>query len=290
MPDSDDSSYVASRAIGDASITVVSDGSLLWAPHFPVAESVWRKAMPGADSAGRVWFGLNVVLIQIGAARIVVDPALDDPDTEFERRFVQNSTMEIVRSPGLGAALRSLGWEPTTVTHVVITHPHGDHYGGVMAERQGALDIRFPNARHFVGRADWEGNTSRNDPESELSRRLGAVDRGGLLDLVDGGQDIVPGVALLPTPGETPGHLAVRVHSADESLYVLGDIVHHRCEVEHQDWAPPHADARQLLKTRMSLFQTLAATDALAVAAHERFPAWRRVTRVDGTYQWETAP
>jgi glyoxylase-like metal-dependent hydrolase (beta-lactamase superfamily II) len=284
-----DPSYVSSRSVGDATVTVVSDGALLWAPRFPVPEAEWRRAMPEADPDGRAWFGLNVVLVRLGAARIVVDPALDDPGTAFERWFVGGSSLGIERSPGLAAALGALGWMPEEVTHVVVTHPHGDHYGGVMAERDGGLALRFPNARHFVGRADWEGNPERTRTGSELARRLGAVERRGLLELVDGEQEIAPGVTLLPTPGETPGHLVVRVRSTGEDLYVLGDLVHHACEVEHPGWAPPHADAATLAATRARLFPVLARTGALAVAAHEPFPPWRRIVAVADGFRWEPA-
>jgi glyoxylase-like metal-dependent hydrolase (beta-lactamase superfamily II) len=285
----EDKSYISSRQIGDATITVISDGELLWAPEFPVPEAVSRQAMPEADAAGRVWLGLNVVLIGLGDARIVVDPALDDPGTTFERRFIGTSSMEIRRSPGLGAALEELGWAPVEVTHVVITHPHGDHYAGVTVERHGELAIRFPNARHFLGRTDWEGNLQRQARNTELNRRLGAVDRAGLLELVDGEQEIAPGVHLVPSPGETPGHMVVRVRSAGEELYVLGDLFHHRCEVEHLDWAPAHANVPQLEITRGKLFGELARSGAVAVAAHEPFPGWGRITGLGDRFQWEPA-
>ncbi len=285
----ENSSYIATRPIGDATIIVVSDGELLWAPQFPAPEAMLRQAMPEADASNRVWLGLNVVLIGLGDARIVIDPALDDPGTTFECHFIGTSSMEIRRSPGLGAALEEIGWVPTEVTHVVITHPHGDHYAGVMVERDGELAIRFPNARHFLGRADWEGNLQRQARNTELNRRLGAVDRGGLLELVGGEREISPGVHLVPAPGETPGHMVVRIQSAGEELYVFGDLFHHRCEVEHLHWAPAHANASQLEITRRKLFGRLAQSGAVAVAAHEPFPGWGRITGTGDRFHWEPA-
>jgi hypothetical protein len=41
------------------------------------------------------------------------------------------------------------------------------------------------------------------------------------------------------TPGETPGHLIVRVESDGQRCYLVGDLLHHGCEVVHLDWAPP---------------------------------------------------
>lgn len=283
MHSENESNSVETRSIGHVAVTVVSDGELRWAPQFAVPDAISQQAMPEADSAGRIWLGLNVVLIEMAGARIVVDPALDDPGTSFDRQ------MDVRRSPGLAAALVELGWAPGDVTHVVITHAHSDHYAGVMVERDGELTVRFPNARHYLGRADWEGNPQRQASNSELSLRLGAVDRCGLLDLVDEEREIVPGIYLVPTPGETPGHQLVRIDSAGEQLYVLGDVYHHRCEVEHLDWAPAHADVRQLEITRRHLFSEMARTGALGVAAHERFPAWGHVTEFGQRFKWEPA-
>lgn len=287
VPTSPDPSYMSSRHVGDAVVAVVSDGALRWAPRYPAPEADWRRALPEADAAGRIWLGLNVVLIELDGARIVIDPALDDPGASFDRWFADEESIEIVRSPGLAAGLDLLGWEPESVTHVVITHPHGDHYGGVARERDGALQTRFPNARHFIGRADWTDNPERAESGSQLARRLGPVERSGLLELVDREQEIAPGVALLRAPGETPGHLVVRLDSGDERLYVLGDLVHHACEVEHLDWAPPWVDVAALTASRARLFSELARSGALAVSAHERFPPWRRIVATDDGFRQE---
>jgi glyoxylase-like metal-dependent hydrolase (beta-lactamase superfamily II) len=287
-----DETYVSSRRVGEAVVTVVSDGELLWAPRFPVTEAEWRRAMPDADDAGRSWFGLNVVLIALGDARVVVDPALDDPGTAFEHEIARTFPppgLAFSRSPGLGAALHELGWDPASVTHVAITHAHDDHYGGVAIERDGELAVRFPNARHLIGRADWESNPKRVLTGSELDRRLGAVERLGLLEMVDGERDIVAGITLVPSPGETPGHLAVRVHSAGETCYVLGDLMHHACELEHPDWAPPGRDLDALRLSRKRLCAAVAREQALAISAHERFPGWGRIVGSDGGYRWQSA-
>lgn len=282
---SPDTSFVVSRTIGEATVTVVSDGRFLWAPRFPVPAAEWRRAEPDADTAGRAWFGLNVVLVRIGAALVVVDPAFDAPGSRFERQFAKAVGLELVRSPGLDAALALLDLSPAGVTHVAITHPHGDHIGGLTTERNGALEPRFPNARHFLGRADWV-----DDPvASEFDRPLAEVERHGLLDLVDGEREIVPGVKLIPTPGETPGHQVVRLESGGAAAWMLGDLVHHPSEVEHPGWAPPHVDANQVRATRMFLFPILARSSVLVIPAHAPFPGWNRVVKVRAGYRLHPA-
>jgi glyoxylase-like metal-dependent hydrolase (beta-lactamase superfamily II) len=282
-----DASFIDTRHVGDATVTVVSEGGLLWPPRFPVPEPEWRQAMPEADAHGRVWLGLNVVLIRLGEALIVVDPGMDEPESAWQRERSRVWPEWLVRrTPGLTAALVELGLAADDVTHVVITHPHGDHYPGVVVVSDGGFLPRFPEARHFLGRADWEGNPHRAMPGSELER-LELIDRLGLLELVDGERELVPGVTIVPAPGESPGHCVVRLESAGEVCYVLGDIVHHACEVDHPDWGPPHADQDALVATRERIFPTIAREEALIVTAHEPFPPWGRIVVAGDGYRWQ---
>jgi glyoxylase-like metal-dependent hydrolase (beta-lactamase superfamily II) len=123
-------------------------------------------------------------------------------------------------------------------------------------------------------------------PGSALSR-MELIDQLGLLMCVDGEREVVPGVTIVPAPGESPGHQVVRLESAGEVYYVLGDIVHHACEVEHPAWRPPHGDPEALMATRERVFSNVAREEALLVTAHEPFPPWGRIVPTDEGYRWQ---
>ena len=285
MPSASSSAYVDQRRVGEATLTVISDGSLLFPPRFAVPEAEWRRALPEADAAGRLRFALNVVLIQLGAATILVDPGCDDPESRWQATFA-GYFEGVERSPGLAAGLASLGIAPAAITHVLITHAHGDHFGGVMVERAGELVVRFPRARHLIGRADWEDNPRRAEPASELMERLGPIERLGLLDLVDTATEVVPGVTMLAAPGESAGHCVVRVESAGERCYYLGDLAHHAAEVEQPEWVFPGRDQAAMQTSRAWVFAEASASEALVITAHEPFPPWGRITRGNTGYRW----
>jgi glyoxylase-like metal-dependent hydrolase (beta-lactamase superfamily II) len=274
------------RQIGDATITVIADGEMLWEPRFPVPEAEWRAALPDADAQGRIWIGLNVVLVRLGDALVVIDPGCDAPDSAWQASLPQIwPNWPIRRTAGLDVALAELNIDPGEVTHVVITHPHGDHYPGVCREGRGELVSRFPNALHYMGRADWEGNPNRDDPASHL-RRLGVIDDVGLLNLIDSDTEIAPGVTVLPAPGESPGHVIVRINTGSTPVYVLGDLVHHGVEVAQPTWNPPHADHKPLLASRERFYPLLADEGAHALYAHEPFPSWGRIVRDGNGFRW----
>ena len=280
------SELVASRPIGEAVVTVITDGTLRWAPKFQIPEDERRRVMPDADEDGKVMLGLNLAHVRCGDASIVIDPGCDEPSSVWAREFAAKWP-GLTRSAGLEAALRRIGVAPETVNHVLITHAHEDHLAGVAGERGTDLALRFPNARHFIGRRDWEEHPARRQPESALVRRLGLAERSGLLETVDEEREVAPGVTMIASPGETPGHCFVRVTSAGRRFYYVGDLFHLPCEVEHVDWAPPNRDVASLVSSRRRLLAEAAGPDSVLVFTHDRFPAWGRVVRAGGGYRWQ---
>lgn len=280
--------YISTRRIGDAAITVISEGTLEWAPKMGAPEAQVRRAIPELSKAGKLTLGLNVAHVALGNASILIDPGCDDPTSAWQERFAAKWPGS-QRSSGLRAALARIGVDPSAVTHVLITHAHADHFAGVTAER-GARDVvRFPRAGHFIGRKDWLENPARDDPSSELAVRLGAVQKTGLLEVVDEDREIAPGATMVSSPGETPGHCVVRIRSAGQSFYYVGDLIHHPCEVEHPDWMPVNRDPTANRASRSRVFAEAAESGATVVFSHDRFPAWGRIVASDGAFRWQRA-
>ncbi len=280
--------YVSTRMIGDAAITIISEGTLEWSPKMGAPEDELRRAIPELAERGKLTLGLNVAHVALGEASILIDPGCDDPASSWQERFAAKWPGSR-RSPGLRAGLARIGVDPSAVTHVLITHAHADHFAGVTVEREGRDVVRFPRAGHFIGHQDWLENPARDDPSSELAERLGAVDRIGLIQVVDEEREVAPGVTMIPAPGETRGHCIVRMHSAGRSFYYVGDLVHHPCEVEHPGWMPANRDPVATRTSRGRVFAEAAANRATVVFSHDLFPAWGRILATGGAFRWESA-
>lgn len=281
-------SYVSSRRIGDATVTVINDGSIPIpvGSVFPPPEAEWIRTHGGADANDRLSSGQMVIHIQVGNGSILIDPAYDDPGSAWNGHFA-TKWPGLTRTPGMEAGLASIGVRPEEITHVLITHAHDDHFAGVIAERGGRNDVRFPNARHVINRADWEDNPRRDKPDYDLSVRLGTVAQRGLLDLVDGDREIVPGVAMIHAPGETPGHSIIRLDSEGARFYALGDLFHHPAEISHLDWASPWVNLPTMRASRDRFLAEAVPANATIVFTHENFPAWGRIVAADDGYRWE---
>src|SRR5205807_6017643 len=62
--------FTATRKIGDAAVTIISEGSMSWAPKFVAPEAEWRRAVPEVGADGAITIGLNLAHIRIGNASI----------------------------------------------------------------------------------------------------------------------------------------------------------------------------------------------------------------------------
>lgn len=283
MTDATTASFVATRQIGDATVTIISDAtglSTIIKDLVGVPESSWRREVAANDD-GEVRLGYNVAHVRIGAASILVDLGFDDPSPSSPWKAPRH-----LRTPGTPAGLAAIGVPPEDITHVLITHGHGDHVAGGSVERDGRRVPRYPNARHYLNRRDWDGLADRANPDSLAAIHLGTIERAGLLHLVDSDREIVPGVTLVHAPGETPGHSLVRVRSRGETFYFLGDLFHHPCEVAHLDWVARGRDAATMRASRERLVADALASDAVLAATHLPFPPFGRIERGAGGVRW----
>ncbi len=280
--------YYATHRCGEATITVINDGDVTIpvAAVFAAEEATWLRETGAADEQGNIVTAQLIVHIAIGDRSIVIDPAFDDPGTAWDRHFA-GRWAGVRRTPGLAAALGALGIAPDGVTDVIFTHAHDDHFVGALYEADGKLRLRFPHARHLIGRADWDGNPRREQPDDDLARRLDALDALGLLVPIAEECMVGEGVTILPAPGESPGHQIVRVASQGETFYALGDLFHHASELVHLDWYSPWNDPATMRDSRARFLAEAVPSGAVAIFTHARFPGWGRVVRDGAGYRWE---
>ncbi len=184
---------------------------------------------------------VNCILVQSGGLNVLVDAGAYEAEFDEAKRPDYQPPMDLL------SALAGRGVQPTDVTHVVITHTHGDHFNAATTQVAGGYLPTFPNARYYVGRADWESTRMQEAAEKAgtlENRTLAVINRLGRLVPVEGDLALGSGVNILASPGETPGHQSLRVRSEGQTLYCLGDLYHHAVEVDHPTCASPGATRR----------------------------------------------
>ncbi|MBW8485667.1 MBL fold metallo-hydrolase [Actinomadura parmotrematis] len=124
--------------------------------------------------------------------------------------------------------VRALGHDPADVRHVIVTHLHNDHIGG-LADFPGAtvhVHAAEDPAGHEAQLAHgvrWR--TYADAPGEEWGGFAGVQAFAGL----------PPEILLLPMAGHTPGHIGVAVDTGDGTLVHAGDCYFYHGEVDRPD-------------------------------------------------------
>lgn len=131
-----------------------------------------------------------------------------------------SSHMEFSREQRLDRQLSDIGFDPADVEHVVISHLHFDHTGGMGL---------FPDAQFYLGAGEMRYAL---DPDAHLcnlyrAEELTAAQNYRLRE-TDCDLDLFgdSSITLLLLPGHSPGSLALQVELPSRTVLLSGDVVH----------------------------------------------------------------
>lgn len=194
--------------------------------HSPVASRAARLIGLFTDRDWSDWLPIHAWVIEHDEGLIVVDtgesghptPGLPHPYAALNVRFRVEPQDEI------GPQLERLGFKPRDVRHVVMTHLHTDHDGGIKHFPDAEFIVapgEYDEASGFMGRLrgyvpqrwpkDWNPKLLNLEPElfgpfSHSHRLTRAGD-----------------VVIVSTPGHTAQHRSVIVKDGETHLFLAGD-------------------------------------------------------------------
>jgi glyoxylase-like metal-dependent hydrolase (beta-lactamase superfamily II) len=185
-------------------------------------ESVWT---PGENVGRRVEFSSTCWLIRHGNEWMLWDTGVPESARNDPRGWSTLPKLIVYHlDKTLTDQLAEIGLKPADITHVAISHTHGDHIGNVGL---------FPDAIILMQRAEYNWINSANGPNDNvnqlmaLARKLMGSPKN--LRLVDGDTDVFGdgSVFLVLTPGHTPGSQSLLVHLKNSGFIILsGDVAH----------------------------------------------------------------
>jgi glyoxylase-like metal-dependent hydrolase (beta-lactamase superfamily II) len=255
--------------VGADRLTVLNVGDLDFALKdvISVPESTWRPKY-GDLFERKSRFPSQSVLVSVGGTLVLVDAGDYWKFASEGSEYVEEGYRP---PPGLEGQLEAMNIRAEQVNQVVITHAHYDHFAGVTKSDGKGLSLTFPNARHYLGSADWEWAELKNaiaNPSSNEAKTLGMLHQAGALQLVATETELVPGVSILPAPGESPGHQILRVRSEGETAYCVGDLFHSDVEVENPSWMASWCEPESNLRSRRMLLDSAVRERAVVIPAH----------------------
>jgi glyoxylase-like metal-dependent hydrolase (beta-lactamase superfamily II) len=211
--------------IGEFTVAFLTDG--IWrndggCMFGVVPRELWQREHP-ADDKNRIRLNLTCPLIIRGGDAIVVDTGIGNRLGSVERKIFEHGDGWLIDG------LKLLGMEPGDITHVLLSHLHFDHCGGIVRRRaSGEFEPSFPRARIFVQKGELE---VARDPRNE---RLRAAYRhineclapvSGMIEAIEGDADLIPGVTAVVTRGHTMDHQVALVRWRDDGFIHMADVV-----------------------------------------------------------------
>jgi glyoxylase-like metal-dependent hydrolase (beta-lactamase superfamily II) len=186
-----------------------------------VPKPLWARVAP-PDDQNRIRMGMRPLLVE-GASTMIIDAGVGgkmDAKSAGIYGFDQANSLD--------RSMAAAGRSPADIEIVLASHLHFDHAGGfTVRDSEGHVRPRFPRARNIVRRGEWDDATHPHERNraSYLSENYSPLMEAGVVDLIDGDEEVMPGVRVRRTGGHTMHHHVVMIESSGRTAVFLADLI-----------------------------------------------------------------
>jgi len=183
-----------------------------------VPKPLWERRIP-ADARNRIPLALRCLLIEHDDGLVLIDTGIGNKENDKFKDIYGVDNAGANGRTKLEDAIAGLGHTPDDISWVINTHLHFDHAGGNTTPQ----GLAFPRAQYVVQRRELEfaKHTNERTAGSYLQHNFDRVP----FQLIDGEQEVLPGIRCIPTPGHVPYHHSILVESGGEKACFLADLV-----------------------------------------------------------------
>ncbi len=250
-----------------------------------------------ADAFGMLHFSIPTFIVESEGKRIIIDTCVGNDKARHYALFDNH------KGPFL-SQLAEAGFPAESIDTVLCTHLHVDHVGWNTRLVDGSWIPTFPNARYLFSRIEWEywnqrflsGETANTDWAKILD--IPHVMTDSVLPIIEADMHILvemdyhltSEVSLMATPGHTPGHVSVSIHSKGKEAIITGDIFHHPIELEYPELPSNFdVDTKAAARTRKEFFKTQCGRNVLILGTHFSSPAAGHIVQNGNAWLLDTS-
>lgn len=255
-----------------------------------VPKPLWERRIP-ADERNRIPLAMRCLLIEAPEALVLVDNGAGNKESpkfidiygleNAPARSGEHSTPHPTR---LEDAIAAAGFSAADIDIVIDTHLHFDHAGGnTYRDAEGQVRPSFPNAEYYVQKGEWEFAHLHNEriQASYPRHNFDPIAEAGAFRFLEGEQEIVPGVRVVPTPGHTPHHQSVIIESAGQIACFLADLVPTSAHLPLPWIMGYDVEPLVTLETKRRLLGRARREQWLLIFEHDPTTAWGRLDPSD---------
>jgi glyoxylase-like metal-dependent hydrolase (beta-lactamase superfamily II) len=281
------SPYFHRFKLGDAEVTVVSDGPLpLGDPSGTFVgvpkDEVKKMLTDNFLAPDNVVLEQNSPIVNMGDRLVLFDTGMGSSKLFGGTTGRQQKSM------------MEAGIKPADIDAVVCSHAHIDHIGGIV-DADGKL--LFPNAQIYISQTDFDFWTDEKNLDGPLkdfivhARKNLMPVRDRLVFFKDG-QEFLPGIQAIAAPGHTMGHHMFMVTSAGKSFAFLGDLTHHQVLLLERPLMEfsYDTDPKMAAKTRVRMLDMLAANKVAVMSYHFPWPGYGHVVKAGDGFRYLPEP
>lgn len=182
---------------------------------------------------------------------------------------------------------------PEQVDYVLCTHLHADHCGWNTRLVDGRWVPTFPNAKYVFSQeecAHWSAATA------EQAGFNSGVYQDSVLPVIASRQanvvpstgQVVEGLTFHPTPGHSPGHVAITLASDGREGLFSGDVMHQPIQIYRPDWNSRFCEDQSRARlSRRWVLDHASERNAMLFTAHFAQSSAGHVTRNGDGFLWK---
>lgn len=252
-----------SLELGEIKIRVLEDGTFI----------TDAGNLFGGSGSAKIKGAMRPVLIETGENLVLLDagfgPELPKSlEGRYELRRNDDSLMD---------SFEEAGYSAEDVTHIVLSHLDADHVGWALNSSS------FPNATVYVQRASLE--EAKGLPEDNSRREtVPNIERGveeSWCELLDGDEEIVPGINVQVRSGHAEGHQIVWIGSGDERALYTADLAPAKIWLDPDLISGVDTDPEAARRNRIEVLEEAESTGSPVILYHEPSGSLVKVSRND---------